>query len=376
MENHIVLTSLQMLDVLFRFATAGTLSLLFVFLMMNANPAQKKASLSLITCLASYVLLTAPIENQHYGWLRPPLLLFTNCTCYALLAVYWHRVHGQSIVSRLPMWGRALSIIWFLWLAWFFVVEAGRGLFHTLHDGFGLFILVMIVIDAVRDLDDDLVESRRDIRKLAITFITFYSLFLTIIEVFFRHIKDDGLFSIGNALAMLMLTLWFSYRALKHAAINTANAPLSGVEKPLLQTYQPDIPPQVKTGPDKQVPSSTATPDTAISKLENLMAQGIYEQNGLTIARLAEAMNLPEHQLRVVINQQLGFDNFSQFLNSYRIPAICKKLQQTEYQNTPVLTLALETGYNSIAPFNRAFKEHQGMTPTQYRRDFAGHFQK
>ena len=87
-------------------------------------------------------------------------------------------------------------------------------------------------------------------------------------------------------------------------------------------------------------------------------------------------MNLPDHQLRVVINQQLGFENFSRFLNSYRIPAICDKLQQAEHQTTPVLTLALEAGYNSIAPFNRAFKELKGMTPTQYRRDCVIHFQK
>jgi len=33
-----------------------------------------------------------------------------------------------------------------------------------------------------------------------------------------------------------------------------------------------------------------------------------------------------------------------------------------------VLTIALEAGYGSIGPFNRAFRERFGMTPTEYRR--------
>ena len=33
-----------------------------------------------------------------------------------------------------------------------------------------------------------------------------------------------------------------------------------------------------------------------------------------------------------------------------------------------VLTIALEAGYGSIGPFNRAFKERFGLTPTEYRR--------
>jgi len=32
-----------------------------------------------------------------------------------------------------------------------------------------------------------------------------------------------------------------------------------------------------------------------------------------------------------------------------------------------VLTIALDLGYGSLGPFNRAFKEMTGMTPTAYR---------
>ena len=33
----------------------------------------------------------------------------------------------------------------------------------------------------------------------------------------------------------------------------------------------------------------------------------------------------------------------------------------------PILTIALDTGFQSIGPFNRAFKAETGMTPSEFR---------
>ncbi|WP_414673883.1 helix-turn-helix domain-containing protein [Marinimicrobium sp. UBA4509] len=35
-----------------------------------------------------------------------------------------------------------------------------------------------------------------------------------------------------------------------------------------------------------------------------------------------------------------------------------------------MMNIALDLGYGSIGPFNRAFKRHTGLTPTQYRAQF------
>jgi AraC-like DNA-binding protein len=37
-----------------------------------------------------------------------------------------------------------------------------------------------------------------------------------------------------------------------------------------------------------------------------------------------------------------------------------------------VLSIALDVGYGSIGPFNRAFKARMGMTPTQFRQAVPG----
>jgi AraC-like DNA-binding protein len=34
----------------------------------------------------------------------------------------------------------------------------------------------------------------------------------------------------------------------------------------------------------------------------------------------------------------------------------------------PILTIALDAGFQSIGPFNRAFKAETGMTPSEFRR--------
>lgn len=94
----------------------------------------------------------------------------------------------------------------------------------------------------------------------------------------------------------------------------------------------------------------------------------VFTEQGLTIGTLAEKISVPEHQLRALINQGLGFRNFSAFLNSHRIAFAKEVLRDPEQARTPVLTIAMDAGYNSLAPFNRAFKATEGVTPTEFRR--------
>jgi len=104
------------------------------------------------------------------------------------------------------------------------------------------------------------------------------------------------------------------------------------------------------------------------SRLIRFMEQEkAYLEHGLTIRGLAEKLSMPEHRLRHVINKGLGYRNFSAFLNYYRIDAIKTAFGEPNNDNLPILTLAMDYGYNSLAPFNRAFRESEGMTPSEYR---------
>jgi len=103
-------------------------------------------------------------------------------------------------------------------------------------------------------------------------------------------------------------------------------------------------------------------------KLLEVMENGAYTEAGLTIGTLAEKISVPEHQLRALINQGLGFRNFAAFLNSYRISFAKRLLTDPEKARLPILSIAMDAGYNSLATFNRAFKAIDGRTPTEFRK--------
>jgi len=71
----------------------------------------------------------------------------------------------------------------------------------------------------------------------------------------------------------------------------------------------------------------------------------------------------------VLLSTFPGHRNFSAFLNSYRIDAIKEEFKDPQKSRTPILTLAMDVGYNSLAPFNKAFRESENMTPTTYRQN-------
>jgi AraC-like DNA-binding protein len=97
-----------------------------------------------------------------------------------------------------------------------------------------------------------------------------------------------------------------------------------------------------------------------------------YRQEGLTIAGLARQLGLPEYRLRRLINQGLGYRNFNSFVNHYRIAEAKAALGDAQQVEVPVLTIALDAGFSSLGPFNRAFKAETGTTPTDFRRASLG----
>jgi AraC-like DNA-binding protein len=112
-----------------------------------------------------------------------------------------------------------------------------------------------------------------------------------------------------------------------------------------------------------------ASERAALNRLQHLMAtERTYRQEGLTIGLLAVRLGMPEYRLRALINEGLGHRNFNAFLNRYRLDEAKAALADPDQAEVPVLTIALDAGFQSLAPFNRAFKTDTGLTPTEFRR--------
>jgi AraC-like DNA-binding protein len=98
----------------------------------------------------------------------------------------------------------------------------------------------------------------------------------------------------------------------------------------------------------------------------------LYRTPNLTVAGLALTLAAPEHQVRAAINRDLGFRNFSAFINSYRLAEVKAALADPAQAQTPISTIALDAGFGSIASFNRVFSATFGMTPSDFRRNPTG----
>ena len=81
-----------------------------------------------------------------------------------------------------------------------------------------------------------------------------------------------------------------------------------------------------------------------------------YREEGLSIGGLAVKLGTSEHGLRRLINQRLGYRNFNVFLNGYRLDDVMTALADPAQEAVPILTIALDAGFQSLGPFNRAFK--------------------
>jgi len=109
---------------------------------------------------------------------------------------------------------------------------------------------------------------------------------------------------------------------------------------------------------------------TLLDRLRRLMEHDrVSREGGLTIAVLAARLAIPEYRLRRLINQRLGHRNFTSFVNGYRLAEASAALADPGQSAVPILTIALDAGFSSIGPFNRAFKAQTGMTPSDFRRD-------
>lgn len=127
-----------------------------------------------------------------------------------------------------------------------------------------------------------------------------------------------------------------------------------------------------RPAPDPE-PAPEPAPDPAEDRLAAALHRLMHEERhyrseDLSIARLADHLGVPEYRLRRLINQRLGHRNFNAFINGYRLAEVRAALADPAQREVPVLTLALDAGFQSIGPFNRAFKALTGLTPTEFRR--------
>ncbi len=99
-------------------------------------------------------------------------------------------------------------------------------------------------------------------------------------------------------------------------------------------------------------------------KIENLMVlDKLYHEPTFSRADLARECECSEAVLSKVINIYFN-KSFPQLLNENRVRDAKRLLEQTDED---MQTVAAEVGFNSLATFNRVFKDIEGLSPGAYR---------
>lgn len=226
---------------------------------------------------------------------------------------------------------------------------------------------LLSIAQSVASWREDLIERRRQLRTLIVATTAFYTLAQLLVALLSELSLRAVVESTANAGGIAVLTLFVAWRLLRpgHGGLFEAAVPSTATP----ESHRSDATELAAT--TLVPPASLPTPLDLkhIETLDTLMTiDHLYREPSQSVGLLAKRMGLPEHKLRRLINQGLGHRNFSAFLNTYRLADARRWLADPAQRDTPILTIAMDAGFQSIGPFNRAFKAETGVTPSEFRR--------
>lgn len=147
-----------------------------------------------------------------------------------------------------------------------------------------------------------------------------------------------------SRLITLALSIYVVFKGLKHPTI------FAGIE---------DKPKYEKSQLDQE------SKNQILEKLNSYInEEKPYLNHTLTLQELAKNLDISAKNLSQVINECLC-KNFYDFINSKRVEEAKNSINK--YPQKTFLEILHESGFNSKAVFNSAFKKHTGMTPSEYK---------
>ncbi|MEO1042306.1 MAG: helix-turn-helix domain-containing protein [Pseudomonadota bacterium] len=208
----------------------------------------------------------------------------------------------------------------------------------------------VLVLTALEAIEGATRRTGGDERRFQIAFLAGYGTLLTIGMILFRSSLDipglqewkDAGQTFAAFLALIGAGAAARYR-LKHPLGSTKVTQKNGASEnavdPMLQARLHDL---------------------------LVIKRGFLEAD-LKVADLAQRLRVPEYKVSHCVTRGFGFANFNQLLNHHRIEEAKQRLADRSQDDIPILTIALESGFGSVGPFNRAFKAQEGMTPGAFR---------
>jgi AraC-like DNA-binding protein len=298
---------------------------------------------------ASYAIgSTAPVTY----WDAPLIALSTGNV--VVLWLFTRALFDDSFAMRwwhIALWAAlvAFSLVNCMWIAPGGNARASIIAINLLALGF----IALAVGQTIASWSADLVEGRRRVRGFIVSAAALYGGMNAILQIAISGSNAAGMANTVNAAVLAIIVATICYAMMRVNGAELFPAPSTGT---------------VASGA-VAVQDSNAADQKLVDALMRLMAdERIYRHDNITIGTLATRLSIPEYRLRRLINQQLGYRNFNVFLNNHRIEEARAALADPSQAEVPVITIAMDAGFQSLGPFNRAFKAITGVTPSEYRR--------
>ncbi len=340
--------AVEEIDVIVRVAGA-TLLLWAAFGPGGARTGARRYFIPLALCVAGFLAGNTPDPALRLS--GPVGRLGVILTGYAAVCLWWWclAVFDRSFRPR----GLVLSV----GIAWILIasvdrgligdVWAGRGLSWLLV-GLGLIMVAHLTWRLTSDRADDMVDRRRGARVVVVAVLA--AQLLTDLAVDLTLGLDWGpqAFTIAQNAAFLAFVGWLLTLDL-------------AIERPSLDRT---LPARLGLAGLK----GRADDPVLTARLQRLLeVDELHLDPTLTFGRFAKAMNAPERVVRNLINQNLGHDHFRTFLNAHRVAEAKRRLADPEHRHDKLIAIAMDSGFASLASFNRVFRDMEGCTPSAFR---------
>jgi len=347
----------QQLDATIRVAGVTLLLLLAVMLIRGERGRRLAASFApLAVCLSGFLIGNTPDPSLRvHGFIDTATHLASG---YTVVFLWWFCLASFDQAFR-PS-GAVLAA----GLAWLVIASADRGLLGPQLPDMGLsWLLVAIGFGMIahlawrliRDRDGDLLEGRREARVLVVVLLA-GQLFVELSkEVVFGIDWRPRAYTIAQNGAILVFALWLL--ALLLRADTTPLATRGGA------AVQPHA-----AGPAQKAGEDADGEARLIERLRTLVeVERAHLDPEMTFDDFVRRMGAPERAVRRLINHRLDYDHFRSFLNACRMAEARRLLADPSRAGDKLISIAMDSGFASLASFNRVFRVTEGCAPSAYR---------
>ncbi|ENZ80663.1 MULTISPECIES: helix-turn-helix domain-containing protein [Caulobacter] len=335
---------LSQLDVITR--VAGATLLLSLAALLARDPRTRRLAAyfaPMALCLAGFLAGNTPDAALRLGGvLGHASALIAG---YAAVFLWWFCLASFDPTFR-PR--GAVLAAGLLWLA---VASADRGLLGPALESRGLsWILIALGLAMigylfwllVRDHSGDLVDERRRARVLVVVLLAGQLGADFLVDLVMGMDWNPRGFTILQNTVLLAFSAWLALRLLPVPVPASAAAPA--------------------------IPPAQGGEARLTERLRTLVEiEKVHLEPDLTFADFARRMGAPERTVRQLINHRLGHDHFRAFLNARRVAEAKRLLADPARAGDKLIAIALDSGFSSLASFNRAFQAVEGQPPSAFR---------